>query len=49
MALFAVCVTVMAQTPRVKGDVNGDGVVTAADVTALYDSMLGNVPGGRSV
>ncbi len=27
-------------------DVNGDGVVTAADVTALYDSMLGNVPGG---
>ncbi len=46
MALFAVCVTVMAQTPLVKGDVNGDGVVTAADVTALYDSMLGNVPGG---
>jgi formylglycine-generating enzyme required for sulfatase activity len=25
-------------------DVNGDGVVTAADVTALYDYMLGNVP-----
>ncbi len=27
-------------------DVNGDGVVTAADVTALYDYMLGNVPSG---
>ena len=27
-------------------DVNGDGVVTAADVTALYDYLLGNVPGG---
>ncbi len=27
-------------------DVNGDGVVTASDVTALYDYMLGNVPGG---
>ena len=24
------------------GDVNGDGVVTAADVTALYDFMLNN-------
>ena len=27
-------------------DVNGDGVVTAADVTALYDYLLGNVPSG---
>ena len=27
-------------------DVNGDGVVTASDVTALYDYMLGNVPSG---
>ena len=27
-------------------DVNGDGVVTAADVTALYDYILGNVPSG---
>lgn len=26
----------------VPGDVNGDGVVTAADVTALYDFMLNN-------
>jgi formylglycine-generating enzyme required for sulfatase activity len=25
-------------------DVNGDGIVTAADVTALYDYLLGNVP-----
>ena len=24
------------------GDVNGDGVVTAADVTAVYDVLLGN-------
>lgn len=26
----------------VAGDVNGDGNVTAADVTALYDCMLNN-------
>ena len=26
----------------VKGDVNGDGSVTAADVTAIYDILLGN-------
>ena len=26
----------------IPGDVNGDGVVTAADVTALYDVMLNN-------
>ncbi|MBR5638193.1 MAG: hypothetical protein IKW83_00375, partial [Muribaculaceae bacterium] len=26
----------------VPGDVNGDGNVTAADVTALYDFMLNN-------
>jgi len=31
---------------RVSYDVNGDGNVTAADVTALYDYMLGNVPSG---
>ena len=24
------------------GDVNGDGVVTAADITALYSAMLNN-------
>ena len=28
--------------PVVEGDVNGDGTVTAADVTALYDAMLIN-------
>ncbi|MBO4723412.1 MAG: dockerin type I repeat-containing protein, partial [Muribaculaceae bacterium] len=27
----------------IPGDVNGDGVVTAADVTALYDYLLNNV------
>lgn len=26
---------------NIKGDVNGDGVVTAADVTAIYDILLG--------
>ena len=26
----------------VPGDVNGDGVVTAADITALYDFLLNN-------
>ncbi|MBR5117527.1 MAG: SUMF1/EgtB/PvdO family nonheme iron enzyme [Muribaculaceae bacterium] len=25
-------------------DVNGDGEVTAADITAIYDYLLGNVP-----
>ena len=29
-------------TTPVYGDVNGDGVVTAADVTAIYDILLGN-------
>jgi hypothetical protein len=24
------------------GDVNGDGIVTAADVTAIYDFLLNN-------
>ncbi|MBR2147051.1 MAG: phosphodiester glycosidase family protein [Muribaculaceae bacterium] len=27
----------------IPGDVNGDGIITAADVTALYDFMLNNV------
>ena len=26
----------------IPGDVNGDGVITAADVTALYDFLLNN-------
>lgn len=29
-------------TEAIPGDVNGDGVVTAADITALYDFMLNN-------
>lgn len=29
-------------TIPVHGDVNGDGVVTAADVTAIYNILLGN-------
>ena len=46
IALFAVCVAVMAQTPRVKGDVNGDGSVTSVDVTVLYNFLLnGDVSG----
>ena len=46
IALFAVCVTVMAQTQRVKGDVDGDGSVTSADVTLLYNYLLNNDTGG---
>ena len=30
------------QDAAVVGDVNGDGTVTAADITALYDYMLNN-------
>lgn len=33
-------------TGFVPGDVNGDGVVTAADITALYDFMLNNDSSG---
>ena len=29
-------------TVAIPGDVNGDGSVTAADVTALYDVLLNN-------
>ena len=33
----------MSDTPPVvPGDVNGDGVVTSADITALYDYLLNN-------
>ena len=31
-----------APTPVVVGDVNGDGEVTASDVTALYNFLLNN-------
>ncbi len=33
---------VYGEQPAVPGDVNGDGTVTAADITALYDFMLNN-------
>lgn len=32
---------VIENKPAVAGDVNGDGVVTAADITAIYDVLLG--------
>lgn len=34
--------TLATQTQGLAGDVNGDGLVTAADITALYDLMLNN-------
>ncbi|MBR2146326.1 MAG: hypothetical protein IJ925_02580 [Muribaculaceae bacterium] len=33
-----------SQTNSFNYDVNGDGFVTVADVTAIYDYLLGNVP-----
>ena len=32
---------VIENKPAIAGDVNGDGVVTAADITAIYDVLLG--------
>ena len=32
----------MGPTSVVAGDVNGDGTVTSADITALYDFILNN-------
>ena len=29
--------------PLVKGDVNGDGIVSGADVTSLYNKLLDNI------
>ena len=40
IALFAVCLTMIAQTHRVSGDVDGDGIVTSSDITALYNHLL---------
>ena len=40
IAMLAVCSAAMAQTPAVKGDVNGDGYVTTTDVTTLYNYLL---------
>ena len=33
---------IVGASPQVAGDVNGDYVTTAADVTAIYDILLGN-------
>ena len=33
-------IDVVTEPPVVPGDVNGDGIVTAADVTALYQYIL---------
>ena len=35
-------ITYFANNDTIPGDVNGDGVVTAADITALYDCLLNN-------
>ena len=40
--LFLFFVTINIGNATVYGDVNGDGTVTAADVTALYDVLLNN-------
>ena len=45
MGVYVVGEGVVPDEPMVvsvPGDVNGDGVVTAADITALYDFMLNN-------
>ena len=31
----------IVEVPYVPGDVNGDSVITSADVTAIYDVLLG--------
>ena len=38
--MAAVCAVAMAQSPAVNGDVNGDGVVTASDITSIYNYLL---------
>ena len=40
IAMLTVCTVAMAQTRSVDGDVDGDGVVTSSDVTALYSYLL---------
>ena len=40
--LLVIAATIGYNANAVDGDVNGDGVVTAADVTALYNYMLNN-------
>ena len=40
MAMLALCGMAMAQAPAVSGDVDGDGVCSVNDVTALYNYLL---------
>ena len=42
LTFLAIVACNLAVVAAVKGDVNGDGEVTAADVTALYDWLLNN-------
>lgn len=41
-ALLALVAAIGYNASALTGDVNGDGTVTAADVTALYDYLLNN-------
>ena len=45
--LFLTCCSVggYAQTMTVHGDVNGDGYVSSADITEIYNIILGSTPG----
>ena len=40
IAMLAMCSSAVAKAPAVYGDVNGDGVVTTNDVTAIYNYLL---------
>jgi formylglycine-generating enzyme required for sulfatase activity len=42
LTLLAIVACGLSVFATVKGDVNGDGTVTAADVTAIYDYLLNN-------
>ena len=42
LTLLAIVACGLSAFATVKGDVNGDGHVTAADVTALYSYLLNN-------
>lgn len=40
IAMLTMCLVTMAQTPSQRCDVDGDGFVTASDVTAIYNYLL---------
>ena len=42
LALFIACAAFGYKASATTGDVDGDGIVTAADVTALYNYLLNN-------